>query len=97
MRAEKPLKPKLNLSEFSINRWLFYNNYLVIGENNFAEFKSKNDKIAKKLFRKQFKEKILTIKKIKNYHNFFHYPLSHKQLIKIPKAAGLYCLAQRIQ
>ena len=64
MRAEKPLKPKLNLSEFSINRWLFYNNYLVIGENNFAELKSKNDKIAKKLFRKQFKEKILTIKKI---------------------------------
>ena len=64
MRAEKPLKPKLNLSEFSIARWLLYNNYLVIGENNFAEFKSKNDKIAKKLFRKQFKEKILTIKKI---------------------------------
>ncbi len=27
MRAEKPLKPKLNLSEFSITRWLLYNNY----------------------------------------------------------------------
>ena len=66
MRSEKPLKPKLNLSEFSITRWLLYNNYLVIGENNFAEFKSKNDKIAKKLFRKHFKEKILTIKKIKS-------------------------------
>ena len=65
MSAEKPLKPKIKISEFSINRWLLQDNYLVIGENNFAEFKSKNDKIAKKLFRKQFKEKILTIKKIK--------------------------------
>ena len=64
MRAEKPLKPKIKISEFSITRWLLFDNYLVIGENNFAEFKSKNDKIAKKLFRKQFKEKILTIKKI---------------------------------
>ena len=74
MRAEKPLKPKIKISEFSITRWLLYDNYLVIGENNFAEFKSKNDKIAKKLFRKQFKEKILTIKsiKFKNYDRRFN-------------------------
>ena len=65
MRAEKPLKPKVKFSEFSITRWLIFDSYLVIGENNFAEFKSKNDKIAKKSFRKQFKEKILTVKKIK--------------------------------
>ena len=64
MRAEKPLKPKIKISEFSITSWLLQDNYLVIGENNFEEFKSKNDKIAKKSFRKQFKEKILTIKKI---------------------------------
>ena len=63
MRAEKPLKPKIKISEFSITRWLLFDNYLVIGENNFAEFRTKNDKIAKKLFRKQFKEKILKIKK----------------------------------
>lgn len=32
MRAEKPLKPKIKISEFSITRWLLYDNYLVIGE-----------------------------------------------------------------
>ncbi len=65
MRAEKPLKPKIKISEFSITRWRLYDNYLVIGENNFSELKIKNNKIVKKLFIKKFKEKILKIKKIK--------------------------------
>ena len=68
MIAEKPLKPKLDLSEFSITRVLRemnYNTYFIIGEKNFADFKCKNSKIAKRLFRQHFNEKILTIKKIK--------------------------------
>lgn len=28
MRAEKPLKPKIKISEFSITRWLLQDNYL---------------------------------------------------------------------
>lgn len=39
MRAEKPLKPKLNLSEFSITRWLLYNNYLVISQKQLCGIK----------------------------------------------------------
>lgn len=33
MRAEKPLKPKIKISEFSITRWLLQDNYLVKRKN----------------------------------------------------------------
>lgn len=69
-RATKPLRPKNYYSEFSIERFLReidYPKFLFIGSKSFSDIKAKNLNIAKKIFRKKHpKEKILTIKRLKN-------------------------------
>lgn len=69
MKSTKPLRPKNIYSRFSISRFIKefdYPEYLIIGQNEFKKFKSKDSKHAKSKFRKRYpSEKILRVKKIK--------------------------------